>query len=176
MMLLRAFLICSGTELSRDADSSLSLSTNGSIHRDLRRYLELLRYLERLELDLFVALRTAYCAYFRGVYEAKFKGYFHQIKRAVAQEQKDTRMISFPDWSADMLPQISRVRSEQGRSVSVSQNGAIASLLKSGPNAGPPPSQTGKLLATQAFVQALKNVSPLCVSEEKFLHVSFWRV
>jgi len=152
--------------------SSLSLSTNAPQHRDLRRYQSLLRYLQRLELDLFLSLRPSYARAFHSVYESKFRAYFAALRRSVAQEHKDTRMAAFPDWSAEVARSAVRKidSASGGRSISVAPgNPAVNALLRQGPNAGLPPTQQGKLLATQAFVQALKNIAPLCLSEEKFL-------
>jgi len=166
--------------------SDLSLLPHPSFHSSLRHSSELLRYLERLAPKSFVGLRPKYVAAFRPVYEILLKGYFHAVKKNIAQEtNKDTRWNAFPEVHMEFIrnKQNSRGGHVRRHSFSVSRLGTGSSSsshasssgsgAKTGPYAAVPPNQANKPLATQAFVQALNNVTPLCRDEEKFLNHCF---
>ena len=163
------------TGASASSADSLEFAINSGIHRELRKYNELLYYLQRLDYDLFHQLRAKYCQSMKSVYDVKIRQYFLTLKKSVAHESKDTRLQSFPDWTAEVARHAVR-RTEGGRNHSTSTTAMYNSLLHSGPNSSALQSnQSGRTRVTQAFVHAMEQLTPSCVAEEKFLKEFFFK-
>ncbi len=138
-------------EAMTEARSNRSVNNN-TVYSSLKRIQPLAKYLERLEPELFMALRPKYTALLTPVFKDKMKAYFPLLKDSVFHESRDVRINSFPEY---VLEKKAGVRQE-------------IKVVK-------PVAPAGKKLVTTAFVEALTLFASVIQSEQEFM-LSFFGV
>lgn len=148
------------------------LPDKGCLHHEvLRRYLELMKTLERLDFPKYRSLRHKYVVTFSRVHELTLQDFFAHIRQRVIVEDKRSVFQNFPDYILNADRNITR----RGHRGALRRGPSAHRRPDGGSNMGTEISSTsvavalsGKKLVTQIFGDCLHQTIPLVMKEQEF--------